>query len=172
MGRIVADLLMLAKAERPDFVRPEPVEVAELTADLYAKCRHLGDRDWRLVSIGECTARLDPQRITQAVVQLAQNAVQHTAPGDEIHVGSSCRDGRVSFWITDRGPGVPEADRKVIFGRFARGSTGGAAGHRAGAGLGLAIVRAIAEAHGGTVRLTSPEGGGVTFELDLPGAHT
>lgn len=168
MGRIVADLLMLAKAERPDFVRVEPVPVAELTADLYAKCRALGDREWRLASIGECTARLDPQRVTQAVVQLAQNAVQHTAPGDEIHVGSSCRDGRVSFRITDRGPGVPAADRDVIFGRFTRGSTGGAAGHRAGAGLGLAIVRAIAEAHGGAVRLTSPDGGGATFELDLP----
>jgi two-component system OmpR family sensor kinase len=110
--------------------RPEPVEVAELTADLYAKCRALGDRDWRLASIGECTAPLDPQRITQAVVQLAQNAVQHTTTGDEIQVGSSCHDGRVTLWITDHGPGVPEPDHETIFGRFARGSTGGAAGPR------------------------------------------
>jgi signal transduction histidine kinase len=161
MSRIVADLLVLATAERPDFVRPEPVEIAELTSDLYAKCRALGDRTWRLASVGECVAAVDPQRITQAVVQLAQNAVQHTLPGEEILLGSSCGDGLVSFWVTDHGPGVAPADRERIFGRFARGPN-----RRGGAGLGLAIVQAIAEAHNGTVRLTSPPG--ATFALDLP----
>jgi signal transduction histidine kinase len=168
MSRIVADLLVLATAERPDFVQPAPVEVTELTSDIYAKCRALGDRDWRLPAIGEGVALLDQQRVTQAMVQLAQNAVQHTGPGAEIQVGSTYGDGRVSFWVTDRGPGIPAADAAKIFGRFTRGSNGGVARHRPGAGLGLAIVQAIAEAHTGTVTQHPTPGGGATFMLDLP----
>jgi two-component system OmpR family sensor kinase len=168
MNRIVDDLLLLAKAERPDFVRPEPVEVAELTSDIYAKVWALGDRAWRLAAIGEGVAEVDQQRVTQAVVQLAQNAVQHTSTGDEILVGSAYRNGQASFWVTDHGPGVPAGDREKIFGRFSRGSTDGAVGHRAGAGLGLAIVRAIAEAHGGAVKLVSTPGEGATFGIEIP----
>jgi signal transduction histidine kinase len=169
MNRIVADLLVLAKAERPDFVQLQPVEVAELTSDVYVKLRALGDRDWRLEGIGEGIAVVDPQRVTQAVVQLAQNAVQHTSTGDRVLVGSALLDGHVSFWVTDHGPGVSPEDVEVIFNRFARGSTDGAAAHRAGAGLGLAIVRAIAEAHGGVVKLVSTPGEGATFGIELPG---
>ena len=112
-------------------------------------------------SFSEGVAWLDQQRVTQAMVQLAQNAVQHTSTGDEIHLGSSCGDGEVRFWIKDHGPGVPAAARERIFGRFTRGPNAGG-----GAGLGLAIVQAIAEAHGGEVRVTSPPG--ATFTLHLP----
>jgi len=168
MSRIVADLLVLATAERPDFVQPAPVEVTELTSDIYAKCRALGDRDWRLPAIGEGVASLDQQRVTQAMVQLAQNAVQHTGPGAEIQVASTVSDDNLSFWVADRGPGIPPADADKIFGRFTRGSTNGAATHRPGAGLGLAIVQAIAEAHNGTVSLHQTPGGGATFLLTLP----
>jgi signal transduction histidine kinase len=165
MARIVDDLLVLAKAERPDFVRPQPVELAELTSDVDAKVRALGDRDWRLDGIGAGTVHVDQQRVTQAVVALAHNAVQHTGDGDRVLVGSALRDGQVSFWVTDTGPGVPEADRATIFDRFSRGS---APGHRGGAGLGLAIVRAIAEAHHGRVVLLSTPGEGATFGIELP----
>ncbi|GGS32192.1 sensor histidine kinase [Actinokineospora fastidiosa] len=168
MNRIVADLLVLAKAERPDFVRVEPVEVAELTSDIYAKVRAIADRRWLVEAIGEGVAHVDPQRVTQAMVQLAQNAVQHTGDGDDVLIGSSMLDGRVAFWVTDRGPGVPPGDQSKIFDRFSRGATGGASAHRSGAGLGLAIVRAIAEAHGGGVRLVSVPGQGASFGIDLP----
>ncbi|GAA1305946.1 HAMP domain-containing sensor histidine kinase [Saccharothrix xinjiangensis] len=168
MNRIVGDLLLLAKAEQPDFITPAPVEVAELTSDLYAKVRAIGDRRWRLEAIGEGEVRLDEQRVTQAVVQLAQNAVQHTRDGSEVLIGSAVRDGVASFWVADRGPGVRPEDAEAIFARFGRGSTGGAAGHRAGAGLGLAIVRAIAEAHHGLVRLTSAPGAGARFAIEIP----
>jgi len=167
MSRIVEDLLLLAKSERPDFLHPEPVELAELTSDIHAKIGALGPRRWLLEGIGEGTAVLDPQRVTQAVVQLAHNAVQHTAAGDDILLGSALLDGRASFWVTDTGPGVAAADAKVIFDRFSRGS-GGARGHRTGAGLGLAIVTAIAEAHGGSVKLVSTPGEGATFGIELP----
>ncbi|MFC6094968.1 sensor histidine kinase [Saccharothrix lopnurensis] len=168
MNRVVGDLLLLAKAEQPDFITPAPADVAELTSDLYAKVRAIGDRHWRLEAIGEGEVRLDEQRVTQAVVQLAQNAVQHTEAGSEVLIGSAVRDGVASFWVADRGPGVRPEDAGAIFERFGRGSTGGAAGHRAGAGLGLAIVRAIAEAHHGLVRLTSTPGAGARFAIGIP----
>ncbi|MGH4012134.1 MAG: ATP-binding protein [Pseudonocardiaceae bacterium] len=168
MTRIVDDLLLLAKSERPDFVRPEPVELAELTSDVDAKVRALGERHWQLEAIGEGTVRVDAQRITQAMVQLAHNAVQHTNPGDVIAIGSALRLGTMTFWITDSGPGVLPQDRQAIFERFCRGSTGGARAHGAGAGLGLAIVTAIADAHGGAVRLRSVPGQGATFDIEIP----
>jgi len=168
MSRMVEDLLLLAKSQRPDFVRPEPVSVAELTSDVDAKVRALGDRRWVLEAIGEGTAAVDAQRVTQAMVQLAQNAVQHTAAGDEIRIGSVLHQGNISFWVTDAGPGVRPEDAEAVFERFSRGSTGGSRGHRTGAGLGLAIVRAIADAHGGSVRLLSDPGHGATFGIELP----
>jgi two-component system, OmpR family, sensor kinase len=168
MSRIVDDLLLLAKSERPDFVRREPVELAELTSDIDAKVRALGQRHWQLEAIGEGTVRVDPQRITQAMVQLAHNAVQHTTAGDVITIGSALRWGTLTFWITDSGLGVPPDDVETIFERFSRGSTGGAGSHRAGAGLGLAIVTAIADAHGGAVRLRSVPGQGATFAMEIP----
>lgn len=169
MSRMVDDLLLLAKAERPDFLRPEPVELTELTSDIHAKIRALGRRTWRLDGIGEGLVYVDPQRITQAMVQLADNAVTHTHDGDEIHFGSALSGGRTSLWITDHGPGVRPDDARAIFDRFTRGS-GARRGQRGGAGLGLAIVRAIAEAHHGEAKLVSQPGQGATFGIELP-AH-
>ncbi|GHH01886.1 two-component sensor histidine kinase [Streptomyces lanatus] len=166
MSRIVEDLLLLAKAERPDFVTPEPVQLAELTADVYVKARTLGERDWQLAEVADVEAELDPQRITQAMVQLAQNAVQHTAPGQTVRIGSRADGTAIELYVADSGCGVQAQDADVIFERFRRGtSRRGARG--SGAGLGLSIVRAIAEAHGGRVRLRDTAGGGATFVLAL-----
>ncbi|WP_193433217.1 sensor histidine kinase [Streptomyces luteocolor] len=164
MSRIVEDLLLLAKAERPDFVTPEPVQLAELTADVFVKARALGERDWHLAETADAEADLDPQRITQAMVQLAQNAVQHTVPGQRVSIGSRLTAGRIELYVADSGPGVQPQDAAVIFERFRRGTA--RRGSRAtGAGLGLAIVRAIAESHGGRVELRPTDGGGATFVL-------
>ncbi|MFJ5259218.1 ATP-binding protein [Streptomyces sp. NPDC088387] len=170
MSRIVEDLLLLAKAERPDFVTPEPVQLAELTADVYVKARALGDRDWRLAEVADAEVRLDPQRITQAMVQLAQNAVQHTGPGQRISIGSRVDGHLVELYVADSGSGVRPQDTDVIFERFRRG-TARRGTRGSGAGLGLSIVRAIAEAHGGRVRLHHTEGGGATFVLTLEEAR-
>ncbi|AXK32766.1 sensor histidine kinase [Streptomyces armeniacus] len=167
MSRIVEDMLLLAKAERPDFVSEEPVELAELTADVYVKARALAPRDWRLDAVGEGTVQLDPQRITQAMVQLAQNAVQHTAPDTPVRIGSLRTDREVQLYVADSGTGVRPEDAELIFERFRRGTArrGSAAGG-GGAGLGLSIVKAIAEAHrGGRVALRTTEGGGATFVI-------
>ncbi|PGH51695.1 two-component sensor histidine kinase [Streptomyces sp. Ru87] len=174
MSRIVEDLLLLAKAERPDFVTPEPVQLAELTADVFVKARTLGRREWELGEVAEGTVLLDPQRVTQAMVQLAQNAVQHTAPGATVRIGSrlsgGITGGLVVLYVADTGPGVPAQDSRLIFERFRRGTT--RRGSRGGgAGLGLSIVKAIAEGHQGHVGLTETPGGGATFNLLLPRTH-
>jgi two-component system, OmpR family, sensor kinase len=166
MSRIVEDLLLLARARRPDFLRPQWVSLPELTSDIDAKVRAIGDRRWVLDSVGEGEVWLDPQRVTQALVQLAQNAVQHTKVGDTIRLGSTLFDGVVSLWITDEGPGIAPSDLERIFGRFVQGVDGRA--DQGGAGLGLSIVRAIAEAHHGKVQVMSTPDEGTTVGIELP----
>lgn len=167
MSRYVDDLLLLTKAPRPDFLRLGPVDLDLYTHDLFAKARSLGDRDWRLDGTGIGILKADPHRLTQAVMNLADNAVRHTKEGDEIWLGSSLVGDEARFWVRDEGPGVDPADRERIFARYAR--SGKADGRQAdGAGLGLSIVRAIAEAHAGRVELDSRPGMGATFTIVLP----
>ncbi|MET8861783.1 ATP-binding protein [Nonomuraea sp. NPDC004580] len=166
MNRIVDDLLTLAKAEQPGFLALDNVELADLTVSVVAKARALGARTWRVDEVAEAKLPADRQRLTQALMQLVANAVRHTADGDLIAVGSAVRDGRVELWVRDSGPGVPTAERERIFGRFVRGA--GRTGAHDGAGLGLAIVRSIAQAHGGHVRVIDAPGGGACFVMSLP----
>jgi len=166
MARIVADLLVLAKAEQPDFMQVEPVELSELTAELFAKARVLGDRAWRLDACATGTVHADQHRVTQAVLNLVRNAVEHTTQGAEIGLGSDRRDGEVRLWVRDTGVGVAPAERERIFERFARGRQG--ARRSEGAGLGLSIVRAISNGHRGRVDLDSPPGAGATFTIMFP----
>src|SRR5690606_5014470 len=110
MSRIVSDLLTMAKSEPPDFVRPRPVDAAELLLDIESQAQQLGDRRWELVEIAEGRASVDPQRITQAVLQLASNAVTHTKVSDRIRIGSRWVDGRLVISVADEGPGVAPED--------------------------------------------------------------
>ncbi|RVX47701.1 signal transduction histidine kinase [Nonomuraea polychroma] len=166
MNRIVDDLLTLAKSEQPGFLSLDTVELADLTVSVVAKARALGERKWRVDEVAEARVPADRQRLTQALMQLAANAFRHTKDGDLIAVGSAVRDGRVDLWVRDSGPGVALADRERIFSRFARGA--GRTGAHDGAGLGLAIVRSIAEAHGGLVQVTESPGGGACFVISIP----
>jgi two-component system OmpR family sensor kinase len=163
MSRIVNDLILLAQSNEPDFLRVESVDVAALTNDLYAKAQALGDRNWRIDARGRGIIVADGQRLTQAVVQLAQNAVEYTEEGAEIGLGSVVTSGAARFWVRDTGPGVPPEDRERIFQRFERGS----GANRHGAGLGLAIVTAIARAHGGRAELDGASAG-ATFSITVP----
>ena len=165
MNRMVEELHLLTASGRPGFLRAGPVEVGELTFELLAKARALTERTWRLDAAGSGWIVADRQRLTQAVMQLAENAVRHGRPGSPLWLGSAVDAGEAHLWVRDHGPGVAEADRRRIFERFARGA-GGA--QPDGAGLGLAIVHAIAEAHHGRVELASSEGRGARFTVVLP----
>jgi signal transduction histidine kinase len=169
MGRIVSDLLLLAKAEQPDFLQLESVELADLTTELLVKSRALGDRAWQLDGCAEGAVRLDSQRVTQAMLNLARNSVEHTTQGGEIGIGSEWVGREVRFWVRDTGIGISASDQARIFDRFTRGGPGR---RSEGAGLGLAIVTVIAEAHGGRAGVDSTAGEGATFSIIVPQSLT
>jgi two-component system OmpR family sensor kinase len=165
MARLVGDLILLAKSDRPDFVRRRPVDLTGLTVDVLAKARGLGDRRWSLDETASVTAYVDEQRLTQALLQLCDNAVKHTGPGDEIALGSSYDGDTARLWVRDSGPGVPAHDKDQVFERFGRSTV---PEHDEGFGLGLSIVRAIALAHQGTVTLSDAQPTGAVFTLVIP----
>ncbi len=166
MTRMVDDLLTLARTEQPDFLHLRVVDLDELTIRMLQNARGLAPRDWRLEGAAEGRATIDEQRLMQAVLQLAANAVRHTTEGGMVALGSRILDGHVRFWVRDSGPGVSIEDRDRIFERFYRGRSGYRRSE--GAGLGLSIVRAIAEAHGGRVAVESELGTGATFAIVVP----
>jgi two-component system phosphate regulon sensor histidine kinase PhoR len=129
---------------------------------------------------GEVHAHADPARLSQALLNLAHNAVKYSHPGGEMRLGWDAPPGRVRFWVADDGVGIPLAHRERIFERFYKVDRSRARAHGEGAerpetggssaGLGLAIVRHIAEGHGGSVGLESEEGVGSTFWIEVPRA--
>ncbi|MCO5314868.1 MAG: HAMP domain-containing histidine kinase [Solirubrobacterales bacterium] len=166
MSRFVEDLLTLARAERPDFLHLGEIDLDLLTEELLVKATQLANRDWQLEATGVGLIAADRQRLTQAVMNLAHNAVQHTTEGDRIGLGSALDSGSARVWIADSGPGIAEEDAARVFERFARAEN--TARRSDGAGLGLAIVRTIAEAHGGRVELESEPGKGARFTIVIP----
>ncbi|KYC41460.1 ATPase [Scytonema hofmannii PCC 7110] len=166
MSRFVEDLILLARAERPDFLQLARVDVKSLTEELFAKAKALGNRTWILDLTAPGQIIADRQRITQAVMNLAQNAVQFTKEADIIAIGSAIRRNQIHFWVRDTGEGIALTDQQRIFERFARAAN--SRRRSEGAGLGLSIVKAIAEAHCGEVRLQSQPGKGSTFTIVLP----
>ncbi|GAA4287135.1 HAMP domain-containing sensor histidine kinase [Georgenia daeguensis] len=166
MHRLADDLVMLARSEQPDFVQPAPTALGLLLDNVLDQARQLGDRRWRVDERLEADAAVDSQRLTQAMLQLAANAVKFSEDGSTVAIGSGLRGDRLHLWVRDEGIGIAPEQRERIFDRFARAP--GEAGRREGAGLGLAIVAAIAEAHRGAVRVDSHPGAGSIFILDLP----
>jgi len=166
MSRMVDDLIVLAKAGRPDFVQPQWVDAAALTDQVLTKMSATAPRDWQVDSRAVGSVEVDAQRITQALLQLVGNAVRHTEPGDVVAIGSDRGVDAVRWWVRDSGPGIAVHEQEAIFERFRRGEHGVATGE--GSGLGLSIVRAIAQAHGGRVDVQSVVGGGATFVLSVP----
>ncbi len=126
MSRLVDELLILAKTRRPDFIRAEQIDLSALTYEVVEKCRALGQREWSLDAVASGIAVVDGQRLTQALLQMSDNAVQmsdnavrHTGDGEVIAIGTrlhpalvgSTVPGRLDLWVRDTGPGVPEVDR-------------------------------------------------------------
>jgi two-component system OmpR family sensor kinase len=169
--RLVDDLLLLAKAEQQQFLRLEPIDLPSFVAELWDAISLLGaERRFELGMVPPGTLTADPDRLAQALRNLIGNAIEQTAERDGL-VGldiEQLASGRLRFVVHDDGPGIPSDQRERVFDRFHRTD---AARDRAsgGAGLGLAIVRAIAAAHGGRVCATDgPVGGGARLELELP----
>lgn len=178
MNRLVGDLVTLAETDRPDFVRRAPTDLGELLDRVLEKALLLGNRDWRIEGHLHAVVSVDPQRITQALLQLAGNAVEHSEEGAVIAFGAREDEtrGLVRIWVRDEGEGIPPEVQPRIFERFARvqpaerGGTLTRPRTGMGLGIGLSIVDSIASAHGGWVELNSALGRGSRFTLVLPGA--
>jgi len=166
LRRLTNRLLLLASAGTPGFLQVAPVATDHLILGALERWGHV-PRRWRLGEVAEATVLGDCDRLIVALDALLENAVAHTEAGDRIEVSVRLDDAHAVIAVTDSGCGIPPTDLDRIFGRFARAEP-----YRSrdagGFGLGLPIVRAITEAHHGTVRVHSASGQGATFAMVLP----
>jgi len=167
LRRLGERLLMIAASEDPDFLRPEPVALDRFTLESFRKWLPTTARRWTLGRLDPVLVTADRERLGLALDALLENAVRHTTTGEEIRLSVlRDHDGRTARMIVaDSGEGIAPAELDRIFDRFRSGSA--LSGIR-GTGLGLALVRAVARAHGGEVRVRSAPGEGSEFELVLP----
>ena len=163
MSGLVNDLLALATADQPGFVKLFPVDLDEFGQRLLQTVQPLAGRDW-VLEADAVPAQLDPQRVRQAVVALIDNAVRFTGEGDRITLRlRRPSDDEVVVEVTDQGAGIDPDLLEEVFAPFRHGSS-----VRSGTGIGLALVAAIARAHGGEARVASTVGQGTTVTLHLP----
>jgi signal transduction histidine kinase len=166
MERIVDRLLLLAKSEQQGFLFQE-IDVEAFLSDLFIRWSEVAPRAWRLDV--DLAGRLvaDPEALRNAIDALLENAVKYTDPGDAIEVAAHADGaGGVVIEVADSGAGVPRDALPRIFDRWAR-ADGARTRERGGAGLGLAIVAAVARAHGGRCSV-EPRSRGTVFRLHLP----
>ena len=171
MRRLVDGLLDLARlddAEAGGVLRREPVDLAAVVRDVAADLAVVApDRSVSVEEAGPLVAVVDRDLVTQALVGLTSNAVRHTPPGTPVVLRLGLRDGHATIEVADAGPGIPPEHLPHVFERFHRVDRGRAAAS-GGTGLGLALVEAVARAHGGTVAVASEPGRGAVFTLSLP----
>ena len=167
MERILDRLLLLARADQPDFLELEEIELDHFLEEVFMRWSEVAPRSWRLGALAHGTLRADPEQLRIALDALLENAVKYSEPGDRIELSSRATGSKVAIEVGDEGIGVPDEALARIFERFARADpartrTAG------GVGLGLAIVDTIVKAHGGRC-LVSRMARGSEFGIQLPG---
>lgn len=167
--RLINDILDVERIESGHlFVRREPCELAEILRTTVESLRTLAmEAQVTLVFEAKESAVVtgDPDRLVQVFTNLISNAVRFSPRGESVTVSLRTTPTSAVIFVSDRGPGIPLEFRRRIFGKFQQADPSGGAG---GAGLGLAIVRAIVERHGGSIRFDSAPGHGTTFITELP----
>ena len=156
--------MLLARAERGRLVELGEISTEAFLEDLLLRWSGTAERSWRLADVPDGTLRADEDALRIALDALLENAVKYTEPGDAIELRARVDGAYLVIEVTDSGPGVPLDAAESIFQRTERAQ----AGARPGLGIGLAIVDAIATAHGGSCTL-EPSNGGSRFALRLPG---
>jgi signal transduction histidine kinase len=165
--RIVERLLLLAKADQPDFLMREEIDIEQFLEDVFMRWCEVAPRAWRLGPLPHGTLTADPEALRNALDALLENAVKYTEDSDTIELRARAHGREASIEVADEGCEIlPEALER-IFERFARADPARTRA-QGGVGLGLAIVDTIAKAHGGRCTVSTSEGGS-TFTLYLPG---
>jgi len=167
MERILNRLLLLARADQPDFLELEQIELARFLEDVFLRWSEIAPRSWQLGSLAHGTLRADPEQLRIALDALLENAVKYSEPGDPIELSSRATGSKVVIEVDDEGIGVPDEALARIFERFAR-SDPARTRTAGGVGLGLAIVDTIVKAHGGRCLVRRKPQGSV-FGIQLPG---
>lgn len=163
MARLVEDLAAAAALHGPSPIKPVPVDSADLLQQILRKADGIVGAEVERGPVAEIVTALDPARVTQAMLQLAQNAATHG--GGRMVISSTVAGDMLELSVRDFGPGVPDAEKAHVFDRFVRGA---GAEVEVGRGLGLNIVEVIARAHGGSARVADAPGGGALFTIALP----
>ena len=167
MGVLVEDLLTLARLDQIADAPHAELDVAKLAGDAVDDARATApDRDIGL-DAGRAPVRGDAHQLRQVLGNLLRNALVHTPAGTPIDVSAEPEAEVVRVTVRDHGPGLPTEDPDALFERFWR-AEGGRERGKGGAGLGLAIVAAIVDSHGGRVRAANADGGGAAFVVELP----
>ena len=170
MRRLVADLLLLARADAGRTSPHAPVNLTRVARDAAGEAQSVASEHPLALDLPEpVTVDGVADDLHRLVLNLIENAFVHTASGTPVTLSVRADDGDAVIEVADRGPGVPLDLRERVFERFAR-AAGDSAPAAAGSGLGLSIVRAVADAHGGSVDLHDAEGGGARFVVRLPAA--
>jgi len=166
MEGILERLLLLARADQPDFLELEEIELDHFLEDVFLRWSEVAARNWLLGALARGTLRADPQQLRIALDALLENAVKYSEPGDRIELSGRATGSNVAIEVADEGLGVPDEAHSRIFERFARAD---AARTRSagGVGLGLAIVDTIVKAHGGRCEV-SRRPRGSAFGIHLP----
>jgi signal transduction histidine kinase len=165
MRRLVADLLLLARTDVGRVVRREPCDLAQIVVEAAGELSPVSaDHDITL-DVHPAVVKAARDELHRLTINLIENALRHTPPGTQIRVETGAADGTATLVVQDNGPGVPTELAPTLFERFVRG-----AGDRGGSfGLGLAIVQAVAQSHGGSVTLEpTGEDKGARFVVRLP----
>lgn len=165
LSRLASALLALEEMERPDALELSALDVGALVQLVGGRWAKSVDREWKLEAYGGRQVVADSGRLMSAVDAIIENAVKFTGPGDRIMVSSTASEGYVGIVVEDSGPGIQPADRGSVFDRFWKGQ---APGSTPGSGLGLALVRAVADSHGGRCAATGSPLGGARILLELP----
>ena len=167
MERILDRLLLLARADQPDFLELEQIELDHFLEDIFLRWSEIAPRSWRLGALAHGTLHADPEQLRIALDALIENAVKYSEPGGRIELSSRATGSKVVIEVDDEGIGVPDEALARIFERFAR-SDPARTRTAGGVGLGLAIVDTIVKAHGGRC-LVSRMARGSVFGIQLPG---
>jgi len=173
LARITQEIIELSRLQAEDaLTKPDLVEIDEVVAQAIDQNRVAADRhSIRLISGGDAGTEVygDEALLQVALHNLIANAIQYSPEGSRVGIGVTSSDGVVEIAVTDQGIGIEEADRERVFERFYRADSSRSR-HTGGSGLGLSIVKHVAQNHGGDVRLWSQHGNGSTFTIRLPAA--